>query len=40
VARDEFEFDFATSRFENIGRTRNHGLEFAAGRNRPARSAE
>jgi len=28
--RDEFEFDFATSRFENIGRTRNHGLEFAA----------
>ena len=28
--RDEFEFDFGTSRFENIGRTRNHGLELAA----------
>jgi vitamin B12 transporter len=28
--RDELEFDFASSRFENIGRTRNRGLEVAA----------
>ena len=28
--RNEFEFDFASSRFENVARTRNRGVELAA----------